>query len=456
MEKSSQYGRRLAIIYALVWFIDLLDASSLNIALPSIAHFFHIETMDAEWAIVGFLLSMTLGISISGWLGEAYGTRSIFLLSQIGYLLSSIGCGTAPSIYILIFFRLMQGFSAGMAIPLGLAALLKALPEKQWAKTIAAMNMITLVAPALGPLFGAYMTQLFGWASIFLMKLPLSGAALLLSIKWLKKEEKVEKLPFDGMGFILGSVSLLGILWVLSEAGKKDALILLTVALFSLLFGIIFIKAEKNSSAPLIPLGVFKIGHFTYGNLIQSASNTIFLGANFVIGFYLQKGLGRDLVTTGWIMAAITPGMMVVQPLIGKFYNKVGPLPFIISGLTLLAGSTFAFALTTPATSSMVLGTLVFCIGAASATQAANVSAIFSSLPPSYKGAGSTLYALFKQVSASFGVALSTMVLAFGTNEGIPSLAAFQACFVILGCIPLMALLLCYQINNKEAIRQIQ
>ena len=217
----------------------------------------------------------------------------------------------------------------------------------------------------------------------------------------------------------------------------------------------IFIKAEKKSLAPLVPLPIFKIPNFLFGNLIQSAANTIFLGANFLIALYLQKGLGLDLITTGWIMASITPGMIIVQPLVGKFYNKMGPLPFIIPGLILLSLSTWAFAFTSSQTSVYVLGFLVFCIGAASSiTQTANVTSIFSELPSEYKGSGSSLYALFKQISASFGVALSTMVLSIGMNinNSVAVNEIFHYCFIILGAIPAMALFFCNYLGRPLPI----
>jgi EmrB/QacA subfamily drug resistance transporter len=461
--KNYAYGIRLAIIYSLVWFIDLLDASTLNVTLPAIAQSFQIDPTNAEWAIIGFLLSMTIGISISGWLGEKYGTRHIFLLSQLIYIGSSIGCGFSFDLSSLIFFRLAQGFAGGMAIPLGMSALMKAMPHAHWAKTTAYMNMVTLIAPALGPIFGAYVTSLLGWRWIFFLKLPLSGICFLLSLYWVKKEAKQEGMKFDWPGFILGGLSLTGILWVFSEVGKNTPSFLLITAGLSTFLGFLFIWQEKKSLAPLVPLSIFKINHFAFGNLIQSAANTIFLGANFLIALYLQKGLGLDLVSTGWVMASITPGMLLIQPLVGKFYNKLGPLPFMIPGLILLSLSTYAFALTTPQTSPYLLSLLVFCIGAASSiTQTANVTSIFSGLPHHYKGAGSSLYSLFKQISASFGIALSTVVLSLGTQvndssliNNSPSIALFHYCFIVLGSIPAISLVFCLFINNKKALQQI-
>lgn len=455
-----RYGIRLAIIYSMVWFVDLLDASTLNIALPSIAESFLIAPTDAEWTIVGFLLSMTIGISISGWLGDAYGARRIFLFSQAMYMISSIGCGLSYNLFSLVLFRIAQGFAGGMAIPLGMATLMKTMPQSRWAKTNASMNMVTLIAPALGPIFGAYVTSLLGWRWIFFLKLPLCVICFVLSLFWIQKTALTEQRKFDWKGFIFGGLALSTLLWVFSEVGKGSFSSLLLAAGVSAIFATLFIKAEAKSPTPLVPFSLFKIDHFTFGNLIQSAANTIFLGANFLIALYLQQGLGFDLVTAGWIMAAITPGMLIIQPVVGKYYNKTGPLPFIIPGLIFLSLSTCAFALATPSTPPILLGLLVFCIGAASAmAQTANVASIFSGLPRNQMGAGASLYSLFKQISASFGVALSTMVLSIGMAvsplDGEPTLTIFHLSFVVLGSIPALALVFCRKIDNQMVLSQI-
>ena len=114
---------RLAILYGTVWFIDLLDASLLNVALPSIAHAFSVEALHAEWAIIGFLLALTVAIPVSSWLGDNFGNRQIFLWSQGVYTLSSLACGFALSLGFLIGFRVIQGAAGGLLIPVGMTLL---------------------------------------------------------------------------------------------------------------------------------------------------------------------------------------------------------------------------------------------------------------------------------------------------------------------------------------------
>jgi EmrB/QacA subfamily drug resistance transporter len=463
-----RYAIRLAVIYSLVWFIDLLDASTLNVALPHIAAVFHVDATSAEWTIIGFLLAMTLGMSISGWLGDNFGTRKIFLFSQFLYIASSMGCGFSDNLSQLIFFRIFQGLSGGLVIPLGMATLLRTMPAQHWAKTASSMNMVTLVAPALGPLFAGYITELMGWRWLFFIKLPLSLICLVLSFSWVRKSFERHASRFDWLGFLFSGLSLTLLLLVFSEVGRPviSAPLLTTLFVVGLLSAAAFVLVEKKSRSPLIPLALFKLPLFTWGNIIQSAANIIFLGASFIIALYLQNGLRLSITTTGWVMAAITPGMLLMQPLVGKFYNRLGPLPFIIPGLILLALTMFAFIFVTPETSPLILALLIFLEGAASSlVQTANVMSIFSDIPHKLKGAGSSLYSLFKQIAASLGVALSTMALSIGMRfKGIapesagPSqlLPLFHASFILLGVIPLLALICAFFIDNQRALKKIK
>lgn len=447
---STAYGIRLAIVYAIIWFVDLLDSTSLNVSVTAIANALQVLPANAEWIVMGFFFSMTIAISISGWLGLRFGTKRVILFSQVLYIAASVGCALSTNLTSLTLMRSLQGFAGGIAIPLGLASLLHALPKELWAKATANINVVTLVAPALGPLFGVYATELFGWQAIFLIKLPVSMIALALSVAWLKEDEAPSKTPFDLSGFAIGTASLLGILWVLSEMGKGNGsgLLLLCLAAFTFL-GAAFVMIEKRKQFPLIPMEIFRIRRFSMGNFIQITANAIFLGGNFIIGLYLQDGLGHGLVEAGWVMACISPGMIFAQPFLGRYYNKIGAMPFMLTGMGLLTLCTLTFAITTPETPLFLLGSLVFCIGIASSlAQSSNVIGIFASLPPSYKGSGSSLYSLFKQLSASFGVALSAMVfsLAGGSIGGI---ASYHVCFAAIALVPAAGFLSCFFIQEK-------
>lgn len=468
MTKSVAYGLRLAILYTLIWFVDLLDLSILNVALPSIAHIFHVDPTDAEWTIIGFTLAMTVSMAASGALGDRFGVKRLFLLSQALYIISSVACGAAQSLEQLIVFRILQGAAGGLIIPLGMATLLRVMPQKNWAKTSAYMNMVTLVAPAAGMLLAGYVTAYLGWRWLFFVKIPLSVFCFILSLFWVKESAREDLKTFDYQGFILSSISLTFLLLALSFVGKT-AFSFSTLLLFfivSLVTLFLFVWRQLKAKHPLIVPSIFKSPFFTFGNAIQIAANLVFLGGTFIIAVFLQEGLHISLTATSWIMAMITPGMLLVMPFVAKLYNKKGPLPFMVPGLVLMSGAMLAFLFVDANTSYLWLAFLIFCEGIGSAlTQTANVMAIFSEIKDSQKGGASSAYSLFKQIAASVGVAITTMIVSVAlTQAGLVSLAdattwqvtsLFKPVFLFLGVVPLLALGLCLFIDNKKALKKV-
>lgn len=447
------YSAKIATLYAITWFIDLLDSTILNVALPKIAVYFHTTAIYAEWTIVGFLLAFTSVIAVSGWLGDHFGPKRIFILGQVLYFLSSLGCGFAWSLPALIGFRILQGVGGGMVTPVGGALLIRNAPKAKWSKYTPRINMISLIAPAIGPVFAGYVTTIFGWRYLFFLKLPIQLVCLIFSFYWIR-EEIHEKKKFDWPGFGLSFAFLVMFLYSLTIFGEQNRSMDLAIVIFaaSLILFIIFFFYERKAKNPLIPFSIFRHPLFSVGNIIQSATNIIFLGIFFITAFYFQYALNKSIIATGWILSSVTPGMMLMQPIISKFYNRIGPTPFVTIGLILLTVSLLLLCVVDSSISAWTLALIIFLEGMAnSLIQSSNVMAIFSELSKTEMSAGSALYNLFKQTSGAFGVALSTMLLTVNLIlMKIPSIQAatanellkpFKITFFILSAIPFIALL---------------
>lgn len=172
--KDVRYGVRLAVLYATIWFVDLLDASLLNVALPAISKSLRIDPTNAEWALIGFLLAIVMGMIVSNPASKNFGIRFVFLGAQWIYVLSSMACGFASNFLQLVIFRIFQGVGAGLAIPLGMNLIMCVMPRNKWAKTGSWMNLFSLLAPAFGPILAGYIITYLNWRWLFFIKLPLS------------------------------------------------------------------------------------------------------------------------------------------------------------------------------------------------------------------------------------------------------------------------------------------
>ncbi|HEY5813088.1 MAG TPA: MFS transporter, partial [Terrimicrobiaceae bacterium] len=379
----------------------------------------NIDPVDAEWALIGFLLATTAGMVISNPAANYLGSRRVFLFAQWLYLLSSLGCGLAGQFSHLVIFRVLQGLGGGVAIPIGMTLLMEAVPSNKWAKMGAWINLFALIAPALGSILAGYITVHLSWPWLFFVKVPFSIIALGLTYCWLQDSLRRETERFDWLGlyFLLPGMSLF--LLVLSEVERSRFSndILLALLILSIVLLVAFFWHERRTPRPLLPLAIFRYPLFAWGNLIQSAANVVFLGGTFLISLYLQWGLGYHIVETGWVISAVTVGMILAMPLTGAFYNRLGPLPYMIVGLLLMSSAMFAFLWATPGTPPWMLACLTFCGGFGSALlQTTNFVSIFSEIPNRFKGSASSVYTILKQLSASFGVALSTMVLSIAMN----------------------------------------
>lgn len=463
MGHDTRYGVRLAIIYAVIWFVDLLDASLLNVALPEISVALRVDPTNAEWVLIGFLLAIVIGMLLSAPASVNFGIRRVFIGSQWLYVISSAACGLSPGFSELVIFRVFQGFGGGLAIPIGMNLIMTALPKDRWAKTGSWMNLFSLLAPALGPILAGYIVSNLDWRWLFFSKLPLSIGAVILSHFWVLHAKNRKKERFDWFGFLFVSSSLSLLLLVFTEIGKDLFSNWTLLILFSLavVCGLAFVWQEKRVKNPLVPFRIFHSRLFSWGNVVQSAANMIFLGSTFIVALYLQWGVGFDIVETGWIMAAITLGMMAVMPLTARYYNRIGPLPYMIVGLLLMSASMFLLLLVDKKTPIWVIASIIFFEGAGSAgLQTTNFVSIFTEVPQQLKGVGSSVYSLLKQISASFGIALSTLALTLVMNAyGLEKLTTdapqkiFFGPLIFLGAVPLLALLCCPFIDNKKAIQ---
>jgi len=464
-DRMSKYAFRLGVLYSLIWFVELLDATMLNLALPSIARAFEVPALDAEWAILSFLLASTVTIFMSAWFGERFDSRRVFIVSQVIYVVSSFACGFAQNLEQLIFFRFIQGAGGGMILPLGMTMVMRVVEKRHRAKLSSSINLVSLMAPAFGPIFAAYILNLLSWPWLFFIKLPLTLLTLLLSILWLKSEPSQRSKSLDWRGAIYATFFLTTLLYVLSEVGtgRVEASTLILLFIFSSIMGVAFIWQQLRVKEPLISLAPFRNSFFAMGNIIQCASNIIILGSMFVTALYLQYGLRIDIVTMGWVMGSVSLGMVSAMPLVSRFYNKIGPLPYVVIGLMILATSMIAMCFLTADTHPVLIAAIIFAEGfGAAISTTANYIAMFSAISSKDTPAASSIYISVKHLSTCLGVALSTMSMSLGMKHfSIASFAdvsaenfilPFYYTYVFLALIPFSTLFCCSFLNNKKAL----
>lgn len=466
MLSKLEYKWLVGIVFVLALFMDLLDITIINVAIPTLAQEFGASTTTIEWVVTGYLLSLAIFIPISGWLGDRFGTKKVFILALTMFLVGSIACGLAWDVDSLIAFRVLQGAGGGMLTPVGMTMLFRAFPPQERAAASAVLAIPITVAPAVGPILGGYIVDYHDWPWIFFVNIPVGIVGLIAAIALLK--ENVSETPgrFDVPGFALSATGLVAIVYALARAGSHgfdDSQVLVLGLGGAALLGV-FTLVELRTAEPMIDVRLLGDKLFGASNVVQLVGNAGQMGAFFLLPIFMQAQMGMDAFHVGLALFPMAIGVAIAAQPAARVYPKVGPRKMMIVGFTGMMVLTFALALIDYGTSSwwiaanmlvrgMFFGLLIIPMQAAS----------FATIAPTAMGRASSIFSVGRQVAASLGVAvlataLTTRLTYHDAQLGNPAtseaaLSAFHDAFIFAGAMAILGIIACFFIDDKAAAR---
>jgi EmrB/QacA subfamily drug resistance transporter len=411
-------------------FMDILDTTSVNVAIPTLAREFDATTSQIEWVILGYLLSLAVWIPASGWIGDRFGTKKVYLTALVLFTGASMLCGTANSIGELTFFRILQGVGGGMLVPVGTAMLFRAFPPIERAKASTVLIIPTVLAPALGPVVGGWFVTYHSWRWIFYLNVPIGILAFAIGFAGLREHREPTAGGFDLPGFVLSGLSLAGILFALSRGpadgwGSPKVVIPGVVGVIAL---IALIYVETHIDEPMLALRLFRERMFRNTNIVTALAFGSFAGLLFLLPLFLQELLGLTAIQSGLVTFPQAVGMILASQVVGRLYHSVGPRRLMVSGLFALSVVTVPLAFVQLDTSLWVLRGIMFVRGICMAFSFVPVQAAsYANIEPVDTGRASAIFSAQRQVAASLGVALLATVLIEAThhyNDGATSPAA--------------------------------
>ncbi|MCC6436786.1 MAG: multidrug efflux MFS transporter [Acidimicrobiales bacterium] len=429
--RTVEYKYIVAIAFVLGLFMDILDTTIVNVALPTLATEFKADTNTIEWVVTGYLLSLALWIPASGWLGDRFGTKRIFVFALFTFTAASALCGAAWSIESLIVFRVLQGVGGGMLTPVGTAMLYRAFPPIERPRASSILAMVTVVAPALGPILGGLLVEKASWRWIFYVNLPLGVLGLAFAVIYLREHTEPAAGRFDVAGFLLSGLGLAALLYGLAEGpvrGWMDAIVVVSLA-FAVVMFIALIKVELAKTNPLLDLRLLADRSFRTPNLVSFASFGAMLGLLFLLPQFLQGPRQLSPFQSGLTTFPQAVGMFVTARFIGGYlYPRIGPRRLIMFGMAANAVITLAFVKVGLDTSEWTIRALMFGRGLTIGFGFIPLqAAAFARIRPESTGRASALFQAQRQAGAAVGVAVLATILLERRDALVGDLTGAQA-----------------------------
>ncbi|NIC29504.1 MFS transporter [Serratia plymuthica] len=451
------YRIKVAIVYLLGFFVDLINMFIANVAYPSIGHALHASVGELAWVSNGYILGLTLVIPLSAWLAQRIGGRRVFLLSLTLFMLATAAAGYAGSIGELVGWRVIQGMGGGLLIPIGQTLTYQLYRSHERAGLSAAIMLVGLLAPALSPALGGLIVDRLDWRWVFFANLPLAALALLLAALWLRAQAPdPQRKPLDVQGLLSACAALTLILLGLTRLGEADNLLqgLLLLAGGALVLAH-YLRRSLRIAQPLLNLRLVQDPLLRTSMMIYQCIPGLFIGVSLVAMLYLQNQLGMHAAQVGGLMLPWSLASFLAITLTGRKFNLFGPRPLFIAGCLLQGLGILALSQIAHAGDHgwQISAFALMGFGGSLCSSTAQSSA-FLHIADEQLADASALWNINRQLSFCLGVALLSLLLNL-LLEHFPPIVAYRSCFYLAAASTLIPLLLCLRIANRAIVRRL-
>lgn len=433
-------------LVAIGFFMQTLDTTIVNTALPSMAESLGESPLKMQSVVVSYALIMAVLTPASGWLADRFGTRRIYLLSIILFILGSFLCANSSNLTQLIASRIIQGIGGSMLQPVGRLSVLKAFPHEKFLRAMSFVTIPGLIGPLVGPTLGGWLSESFSWHWIFLINLPIGVIAFIFSTIYMDDFRPPKIHRFDLSGFLMIAFGMVTISYALDgvvELGLRQAfaLVLIIVGVISLVSYWLYASRKKY---PLFPLDLFNIDTYRVGMLGNFFARLSISGSPFLLPLFFQIGLGYSPLKSGLMMLPVAiSGIMIKRPGVALI-NKIGYRKTLIGNTIIIGVILSMFCFLSESMPFWILLIQLFFMGGANSLQFTAMNTLtLKDLPEGKTSSGNSLMSMVMIFTMSLGVAVSAALLALfnsvsDTQQANHHLFPFQASFVCLGVIAIV------------------
>lgn len=442
--QSASQIKWLPWIAGIAFFMQTLDATIINTAIPSLAASLHQSPLNMQLTIISYTLTVAILIPVSGWLADKFGTRVIFLWAVGLFTFGSLACSLSTTLSQLVIARVLQGIGGAMMVPVARLALLRCYPRKDFVRVLNLATMPGLVGPVVGPLLGGLLVTYASWHWIFLINIPVGIIGLWITKRYMPNLTSTTS-HFDFLGFILFGFSLIFILGGIELFGNQAVSILFPI--LTLLVGVLLLIGYGwhafNNEKALIPLSLFKTRTFKIGIRGNILSRLGTGAIPYLVPLMLQVGMGMSAFYAGCMMVPLALGALFGKSFVEKVLHRFGYRCTLMLATVIIGVITAAFGLVSNQLSIWFAVPLLFGLGIVRATQFTSMNTItLADLNDQNASAGNSALAVTQLLAISLGLAVCSCILKLFNSYGYgDSIAHFHQTFISIGLITIFSAL---------------
>src|ERR1700760_684094 len=407
--------RLLPWLVAVAFFMESLDTTILNTAVPAISAALHVTPLSMKAVLASYTLSLAVFIPISGWVADRFGTRRVFATAIGLFTLGSFLCGISTNIHALVACRILQGCGGSMMVPVGRLTLVRTFAKSDLLRVMSFVSIPALIAPMLGPISGGLIVGYLHWRMIFFLNIPIGLIGLVLVILHLP-DYREQTHPLDVVGLILFGSGIALLSYVLEVFGEHtlsaQEISGLTILSLALLAG--YWLHAKSLAYPLLQLSLFKIRTFRAAVGGSFFTRLGIGGVPFLLPLLYQVGLGFTPVQSGLLIMPQAIAAMSMKAIMPRILSTIGYRWVLISNTIILGLLLFLFATVGLHTPVWLIVVQAFCYGTFSSLQYTSMNTLaYADITEGQTSSASSIASTMQQMSISFGVATAGLATAF-------------------------------------------
>lgn len=446
-------------LVAIGFFMELLDSTIVNTALPSMAVSLGESPLLMRSVIVAYALTLAVLIPASGYLADRFGTRRVYFVAILTFTVGSLLCAMSQSLNQLVAARVVQGAGGSMLMPVGRLAVLRAFPGAKFLNALSFVTMPALIAPLIGPSLGGWLVQYTSWHWIFLINLPIGFFGCVATSYAMPDEERFAVGSFDLSGFALISIGMVSLSFALDGLSGLDisrgVVMLLLFIGAACLAGYVF--AAQRKATPLFSPSLFRTRSFSIGIVGNLFARIGSASMPFLIPLFLQLCIGYTPFAAGLTMLPMAGAGILAKRLVAPLVGRFGYRDFLVVNTFLVGIGMASFALIQPGEAAWVRILHMFAFGIVNSMQFTAMNTLtLKDLERAKASSGNTLFSMTQMVAMSFGVAVAGVMLATFTDPGagragsalVPR--AFRLTFACVGAITCTSAWIFWQLGGSR------